>query len=178
MKKVLFLFSQLNDQDIEWMSMVGRSRRFQPHEIVIEKGVHLRSIFIVLEGRLSIWVGQRKPIEIAQLGCGEVLGEMSFLEARPPSATVQAIEHSLMFEISKQELQHRLEQDFAFAARFYRALSLFLASRLRKTVGQMGYGESLSIAEEMGDEDELELDILDHLHLAGARFDRLLQQAT
>ena len=67
----------------------------------------------------------------------------------------------------------KLSSDPAFAARFYRALCVFLASRLRSTTRRMGYGND---AEDADAKDELTDDLLDNVHLAGARFDRMLKR--
>jgi CRP/FNR family transcriptional regulator, cyclic AMP receptor protein len=61
------------------------------------------------------------------------MGEMSFVDQAPPSATVQAMEPSFVLDIPRRRLNAKLAEDAGFAARFYRALSMFLAARLRAT---------------------------------------------
>jgi hypothetical protein len=90
------------------------------------------------------------------------------VDSRPPSASVQATEQSVVLAIPRIVLENKLNNDVHFAARFYRALAVFLSSRLRSTVGQLGYGR---IDAEL--DDEVEPDTLDNLSLAGARFDWL-----
>jgi len=67
----------------------------------------------------------------------------------------------------------KLAEDTAFAARFYRALCVFLADRMRHTTLRMGYGSG---ALDKHAADELNEDLLDTVHLAGARFDRMLKR--
>ena len=59
---------------------------------LIEQGVPVDSVFILLDGRLAVWLRPRHgpEREIARLNAGEIVGEMSFVDARPPSATVRA----------------------------------------------------------------------------------------
>ena len=65
-------------------------------------------------------------------------------------------------------------RDAAFAARFYRSLGIFLASRLRQTVGQLGIlGDEDSLDENVTSADEIDPDVLDRSALAGRRFERL-----
>jgi CRP-like cAMP-binding protein len=59
---------------------------------------------------------------------------MSFVDGQPPSATVTALETSIVLSISCQQLRHKLQQDIWFASRFYRAMAILLSSRLRSTV--------------------------------------------
>ena len=75
--------------------------------------------------------------------------------------------------IDKSVLQAKLDGDTGFASRFYRAIAIFLSERMRTTVGRLGYGDDSAGAVE---EDELDANILDTVHLAGARFERLLQK--
>ena len=72
--------------------------------------------------------------EIGIIAAGEVLGEMSFVDGRLPSATVKAIDDTLVLSISKEKLNEKLEQDVLFSLRFYRAVTKFLSTRLRGTV--------------------------------------------
>ena len=57
------------------------------------------------------------------------------------------------------------------ASRFYRALCVFLADRMRAATQRLGYGDVLP--DEQG---ELNENVLDSVHLAGARFDRMLKK--
>ena len=59
--------------------------------------------------------------------------------------------------------------------RFYRALSFFLADRLRGTVRRLGYGQAGGLDTDDVLEDELDDRLLDSVSLAGDRFDRMLK---
>jgi CRP-like cAMP-binding protein len=174
MRKVLYLLGQLNDDDIEWMLGVGARRRLPIQTTLIREGQPIDALYVLLDGVLSIQVAALGNQEIARLGVGEIIGEMSFVDARPPSATVMTLGDTLVFEIGRTQLHARLERDAPFAARFYRALAVFLADRLRNTVGQLGYGTARE--DNRADPDELDEGLLDTVHLAGARFERILKR--
>ena len=70
-------------------------------------------------------------------------------------------------------MRDKLATDLGFSSRFYRALCVFLADRLRQTANRLGYG---SAQEDVDARDELNDDLLDNVHLAGARFDRMLRR--
>ena len=59
--------------------------------------------------------GANEKINIAILGPGEIVGEMSFVDARPPSATVKALEDSTVFSLSKPRLNAKLAADPGFS---------------------------------------------------------------
>jgi bacteriocin-type transport-associated protein len=173
MRKALFFLGTLNDSDIDWMVAVGQKREIRPGSVLIQEGKPIDSMFIVLDGHLSVTVAALSNRKVADLMCGEVVGEMSFIDSHPPSASVKADENSSVLAISKMALSKKLEQDVAFASRFYRAIAVFLSDRLRSTVGLLGYGEGAKLDDDVEYKDELDADVLDSVSLAGARFDWL-----
>lgn len=101
---------------------------------------------------------------------------MSLVDSSLTAASVRVDQEAVVLAIPKPLLQSKLHTDASFAARFYRALSLFMANRMRSTIRRMGYGKvEVSTAHESGP-DELDTDILGRVHLAGARFERMLKQ--
>lgn len=176
MRKALYLLGQLNDLDVEWLIEAGQRRRVDEGVVLIRQGRPVQDLYLVLAGRLSVIDEKLDGRELARLGVGEIVGEMSFVDARPPSATVMVFEDSVVLALPRERLQQRLNDEAAFAARFYRALALFLSDRLRSTVSRLGYGApATTIGDEM-QEDELDLNVLNHVHLAGARFDHILKR--
>ena len=171
MRKVLYILGELEDPDLQWLFDAGRTRQVPSGTALIREGVPLEHLFIVVEGRLAVAKGTR---ELARLGTGEVVGEMSMLDARPPSATVTALQDSMVFAIPRDRLRFKLQGDPGFAARFYRALCLFLANRLARTDALVS---SAQAPDESRREDTLAPDMLDSVVLAGARFEWFLQRA-
>ncbi|HEX2815031.1 MAG TPA: hypothetical protein VHN39_01455, partial [Phenylobacterium sp.] len=88
---------------------------------------------------------------------------------------VSASTRSLALFIDKQQLTRKLDSDVAFGFRFYRALAVFLADRLRGSDRRLAYGVTKSLRGEAIMEDELDLAILDNLSMAGERFNGLLK---
>ncbi|MBD24650.1 MAG: cyclic nucleotide-binding protein [Candidatus Marinimicrobia bacterium] len=176
MRKVLYILGQLDDEDVNWLADVGQRRKVQPGEVLIEERKAGVEVLIVLEGSLSVSVLALG--ELARLGAGEIVGEMSLIDSRPASASVTAVEPSTVLAIPKDVIQIKLNEDIGFAARFYRAVAVFLSGRMRGTVQKLGYGSDSTdeLDEEVEAEGELDLDVLDKVHLAGARFDRMLKR--
>ena len=163
MRKVLFIFGQLTDGDVDWLAKSGRKKRIAKSTVLIHEGVPVENLYIVLEGELSVRQGKSKR-EIARLGAGEVAGEMSFVDARPPSATVSAGEDgAVVYTIPRRVLADALERSPAFGLRFYRSIATFLSDRLRK-------------ATDATYDDELDDSVLDNVDRAGARFNALARQ--
>jgi CRP/FNR family cyclic AMP-dependent transcriptional regulator len=173
MRKALFFLGILNDADVEWMIATGAKQHLNPRDVLIQEGTAATSVFLVLEGVLSVVARAAGNKEVARLRSGEIVGEMSFVDSRPPSATVQAVEPSSVLAIPRRDLEARLFQDATFAARFYRAMAMFLSDRLRSTVGLLGYGSGQTLEDEASYADEIDTAVLDNVSLAGARFDLL-----
>src|SRR5579859_3084218 len=123
MKKVLYILGELTDDDIEWMLANSRRQSLTPGETLIEEGGTVSALYIVLDGALSVSIHAQTGGEIAHLDAGEMVGEMSFLEERPPSATVRASREAIVLAIPRTRLAEKLKEDSAFASRFYKALA-------------------------------------------------------
>ena len=165
MRKVLYILGQLSDEDIDWMVRVGRRLDFPAEHDLIHGGVPIADLFILLTGSASVIVERAGTIR--RLGPGEVIGEMSLVDDRPPSASIRLGEPSTLLAIDREILRQKLSADTGFAARLYRALAMFLADRLRTNTLLLGYGQ---LGQEEEDPDELTGAVLDSVHLAGARF--------
>lgn len=176
MRKVLFILGQLSDDDVEWMISAGNRRDISAGTVLIHEGRPIEALYIVLEGLMTVSAAALGGKEVARLGAGEIIGEMSFVDARPPSATVTALQNSVVFALDRARLADKLERNPHFAARFYRAVAIFLSDRLRGTVSRLGYGASDQLDETVEQQDELDFAVLDTIHLAGARFERMLKR--
>ncbi|SMD17747.1 cyclic nucleotide-binding domain-containing protein [Rhizobium sp. RU36D] len=166
MRKVLYILGQLDDADIAWMGQNGRKRQLAKGERLIEEGRQTEHLFIVLDGQVDVQVAGVGTV--ASLSSGEILGEMSFVDKAPPSATVVAVRDARVLELGKRLMEERLASNPAFAGRFYKALAIFLADRLRTTT-QRKNGAGAIIPE-----DELDDMVLDGVSMAGLRFQHLL----
>jgi CRP-like cAMP-binding protein len=170
-RKVLFIFSVLSDADVEWLGQAGERVHVDPGSVLIAPGARIDHVWFVLEGRIGI----RAPngSVIATLESGEIVGEMSLVDPAPTIVSVEALAESTLLRIPDSRVRQKLASDLAFAARFYRALCVFLAERVRNTTQRLGYGSG---PEEPHARGELNDELLDNVHLAGARFERMLKR--
>lgn len=174
MRKVLYILGLLEDQDIDWLVGIGRRCSVSAGEMLVREGSPATDLFIVVEGNVDVSVGGRV---LAQIGQGEVVGEISLLDSRPSSATVTAAGATLLLAVSFTELKAKLARDMGFAARLYQALGVFLAQRLRRQNLQMIVGDvaTTTLADEE-DADEIDPDVLERITLAGSRFRWIIEK--
>lgn len=170
MKRVLFVLGHLSDNDIEWMIENGAKHYLSKGDYLVQQGEPVEDIYIVLSGSLNIFSEDSPNVNIATIGSGEIIGEMSFLDERPPSVSVMATEEVSVYRISLERVKQYMEVNTRFAARFYYSIALFLSDRLRKTTSRLGYG---SVEDDI---DEINLNVLSQVGQAGTRFNRLLNK--
>lgn len=171
MRKALVMMGVLDDADAEWLSN-NRTEYLPAGNILIREGHPIEYLYILLDGRLSVETRSSGNKKIASLLPGEIVGEISFVDARPPSASVIAGENSHVLAIPRDLLNRKLEEDAGFAARFYQAVATLLGMRLRNTVNHLGYGKWIETAEG----DELDEGLIECVSLGTTRFDRLLKK--
>jgi CRP/FNR family cyclic AMP-dependent transcriptional regulator len=171
MRKVLFIFSVLSDGDVEWLAQAGERVQLDPGAVLIPLGSRVDNLYFVLDGRLT--VKTKAGESIALLESGEIIGELSLVDPAPTTVGVEATAQTTLLRLPDAVVREKLASDLGFASRFYRALCVFMADRLRHTTQRMGYG---SATPDESDRDELNDDLLDNVHLAGARFDRMLRR--
>jgi cAMP-binding proteins - catabolite gene activator and regulatory subunit of cAMP-dependent protein kinases len=103
---------------------------------------------------------------VATVSSGDVLGEVSLFDSRPPSATVTPLEPVAALAIPFDTLRARLRADPEFASRLYYSLGALLSQRLRETLGA-----------EIADADEIDPDVMEQVALAGRRLELLFERA-
>lgn len=138
MQSGLTLLSELSDGDVDWIFSAGRREKVSADATVVIEGTQVASIYLVLQGLLTVCLVSLGGKKLASLGAGQIFGEMSFLEDRPASATVKALEDSELLVIARTDLDAKLQTDPAFAARLYKALAVVTSRRLRELVGTLG----------------------------------------
>jgi CRP/FNR family transcriptional regulator, cyclic AMP receptor protein len=171
LRKVLFIFSVLSDADVQWLGQVGERIQVDPGTVLIPPGARIEFIYFVLEGRIVIRT--RAGEVLSTLESGEIVGEMSLVDPAPTSVSVEAASDAILLRIPNALVREKLASDLGFSSRFYRALCVFLTDRVRRTTEHVGQRPT---AEDINARDELNEDLLDKVHLAGARFERMLKQ--
>ncbi|MBN1565202.1 MAG: cyclic nucleotide-binding domain-containing protein [Anaerolineae bacterium] len=171
MRRALYVLGQLSDEHIEWLIAKGKRARAPAGHVLITEGAANEFVYIVLDGTLGIYVNANgREMKVAERGAGDILGEMSFIEDLPASATVKAERESILFTMPKTLLADHLAVDRDFAARFYRGIAISLSYRLREAMDQHAAGR------EDADGEELDPNVLDKVYLAGLRFDRIVRR--
>lgn len=127
-------FKVLQPPDIEWIAKTALEKTIPGETALVREGEPSEYLYFLLDGTLKVSISQANThldVEIAQLETGDIIGEMSLIDERPPSATVKTINPCQVLAVPKEKLQFKLERDPDFAARFYHEISIKLSNRLR-----------------------------------------------
>ena len=118
----------------DWALLVDRAKQvtFQKDEILIQKGKQTKMVYLLIKGTARIEADFK--VRIAQIGPGQISGEMAFLENNVASATVTAEEEVQAYAIEWSALGDLFELFPHLASRFYRSLAVILARRLRDQI--------------------------------------------
>ncbi len=103
----LSLFSNLNAQERIKVNRILYERRFVQGDVIIRAGDWGDEIFIVVDGSVGIWKGERKLRSVAR---GGHFGELGVISQERRSATVVAEGHCLLFCVHQDDflgLSHR-----------------------------------------------------------------------
>ncbi len=103
------LFSSLSDDEINSIVCNDRLVSFGPGEMVVKKGEVGGSMFVIMEGSCSVLIADPSDegamMEVAQLKSGTIFGEISALTDAPRTASIKAIGHVLLQEISQRQIE-------------------------------------------------------------------------
>jgi len=91
------------------MSLFERSEKYQAGEVIIHEGEENRDLYILSEGILEVSVGdESQKIVVSEIASPEILGEISFLNGTPRTATVSAKTDVEIFILSYEKAQKEL----------------------------------------------------------------------
>ena len=133
----------------------GETRSFQARAILINEGDETDSLYVVLGGRVKVYVSSddAREVVLAELGPGEYLGELS-LGQEKRSASVQALEPCTCCVVQPPKLRQFLVEHPEFALHMTRKL-VRMVRRLTDTVKSLAlqgvYSRVVRVLTELSD---------------------------
>jgi small-conductance mechanosensitive channel/CRP-like cAMP-binding protein len=103
------LFASLTDHEVWDIIHKDRLIGFGRGEMVVERGDVGGSMYVILQGQCSVLIDNPSDeggmVEIAQLNPGSIFGEIAALTNDPRTASVKAVSHLRVQEISQQQIE-------------------------------------------------------------------------
>ena len=113
---------------LEAIGKIATVRNYPKHTILMNEGDDTDSLYVVLNGRVRVYVSdeQGREVHVNSIGPGEFFGEVT-LDGRPRSASVMSVEDCRCAIVKQSELLALIEKEPKFALHMIRKL----ASRVR-----------------------------------------------
>ena len=128
------LFQELEPHEREALSHRLTIRHFPKNTFVILDGDHSDSLYIILEGKIKVFLSDDtgKEVILNYQGPGEYFGEMSLLDELPRSASVVTLKSSKIAVLSKQDFMHCIVEHPNIAMSIIKHLSIRLRTLTEK----------------------------------------------
>ena len=124
------LFKELPEPGLQMLAERGRPRHFATGEVIMQQGDASDALYVITSGRVRVEREQaaETPLVLAELGPGDVIGEMGLLDGGPRSATVTATQDTETLEIHATVMAVVVMQYPQITAALLRTLSRRLRS--------------------------------------------------
>ena len=136
----LVFLADLPDEGWHKLLSYTNTVRFPAGGIVIRAGESDRALYIVTAGTLEVLApapNGRGEQRVTTIDSGSVLGEVSFFDGRPRSASIRAVTDSELLRLSTERFEILAAREPALARAMLFDLGRILAARLRQTAEMM-----------------------------------------
>jgi uncharacterized membrane protein len=152
------LFSRLDDQERAALSEMLQPRQFRAGERIFSAGDRGDALYIIRSGqvRMELTTNEGECLLLNEVDAGEVLGEISFLDAGPRTASAIAVVDSELLEFERGQLltfvqhnPHAALDLLGVVANRIRSTDQLLRTRVSRNVNeeeqdQLTFGERLA----------------------------------
>ena len=124
------IFEGLSITELAAVASVTEEIEFQPDETVIKEGDPGETMYLIIEGEVSVHKGreQDREIELDRISAGDYFGEMALFEDIPRSATIRTQRETRLLMLHKREFTEIVREYPQIALHICRVLGV----RLRK----------------------------------------------
>ncbi len=133
-EKALFLksvpvFAGLEGEELAALAEIAMEKEFRQGEVLFEEGQVAHHLYLVVRGKVEVFRkvnSNERPL--AALAEKDVLGEMAILDDEPRSASVRALEPTLVLKIDRESFRELIHERPQISFAIFKMLS----SRLRQ----------------------------------------------
>jgi CRP/FNR family cyclic AMP-dependent transcriptional regulator len=128
------LLGTLDEEDLVRLARRSRLRRYRRGQVLFTEGDPADAVLIVAEGRLKVLViaddGREHVVNIAEVG--DTIGELALADAGPRSATVEALDETVVMVVDRAVVEEMIRERPVVAQKLLRALG----AHVRRLTGQ------------------------------------------
>ena len=115
-------FQGLNDLEIRQLIEIGRLKNIRAGEILFRENDPGDAMYIIISGEVEVYIEKLEKV-LANLGVGSFFGELAMMLGTPRTASVRALQNSLLFAIKHPHFEHLLQTNVQFRETIINALS-------------------------------------------------------
>lgn len=159
--------NSLTETELRALSGQGAIKSFQRHTIIVSEGDETDSLYVILSGRVKVFVADEsgKEVVLGTQGPGEYFGEM-VLDGGPRSASAMTLEPSRFLIIPKHKVRDFLRSQPDFSIRLIEKLihrSRTLTASVKNLALMDVYGRVARLLLELAEDDRGKLVIREKL---------------
>jgi CRP/FNR family cyclic AMP-dependent transcriptional regulator len=128
MLKSISIFSQLDEDVLREVAEILDEVHCRAGATLFQKGDPGTSMYIIFEGSVRVHDGQRV---LNHLGPGDVVGEMAALDPQPRSASITAVEDTVLFRLEREPFRRLMGDRVEVAWKVVEILCRHLRDRIR-----------------------------------------------
>jgi CRP/FNR family cyclic AMP-dependent transcriptional regulator len=112
--KTVPLFSLFSDHELGTLFPAIQHRSYPRHSFMLRAGEKTDALYIILSGRAKVVIddGDGREVTLTTIGPSEFFGEMSLVDEKPRSASVEALEPCEVLYISKPAFMACMKDNF------------------------------------------------------------------
>ena len=99
--KAIPIFAEIPEADLAELANRFREQRVSAGATIVSEGDLGTSMYVVTSGTVRV---HRGDAEIARMGEGSVFGELAALDTQPRTASVTALDETLLFSVNQEAL--------------------------------------------------------------------------
>lgn len=122
--KTVPLFSLFSDHQLSTLFPAIQHRTYPRHSFMLRGGERTDALYIILSGRAKVVMddGEGREVTLTTIGPSEFFGEMSLIDEKPRSASVEALEVCEVLYVSKQAFMACLKDNLDVAMLMLRSV--------------------------------------------------------
>jgi len=150
------LFANFSRDEIAELIPLLVERKFPKGSRVINRGETGDSMFVIKDGEVTIWSDNNT--NLGNLPAGSFFGELALIDRLPRSATVECVEESVVYELSKNAFDPLIAANISISNKFYSNCLHETFKRFRNIVTNFTFSQS-NLREKTAALDEISKDL-------------------
>jgi CRP/FNR family cyclic AMP-dependent transcriptional regulator len=97
------MFREIDPARLKLLAFTSDRLVYDKGDVLFRQNEVSDSTYVIVEGKVEVWIATaRDRIKVAELGTGDIVGEMGVLCDKPRSATIEAASHVVALKIGRE----------------------------------------------------------------------------